>query len=120
MSYDDLYRQAQTDPETFWGERAKEIEWYSFPERILDQDTDGAFRWFRGGTLNTCYLALDRHVAQGRGDQVALIYDSPATGQVQKFSFAELSAWTARVAGALRGLSVEKGDRIILYMPMVP
>lgn len=120
MSYDDLYRQAQTDPETFWGERAKEIEWYSFPERILDQDTDGAFRWFRGGTLNTCYLALDRHVAQGRGDQVALIYDSPATGQVQKFSFAELSAWTARVAGALRGLGVEKGDRVILYMPMVP
>lgn len=120
MSYADLYRQAQTDPETFWSERAAEIDWFAWPERVLDQDPDGAWRWFRGGKLNTCYLALDRHVALGRGEQIALIYDSPATGQVRRYTYSELLGWTAKVAGGLRDLGVEKGDRVILYMPMVP
>ena len=120
MSHADLYQRAQSDPETFWSERAREIEWFRFPERILDQDPDGAWRWFRGGQLNTCYLALDRHVAAGRGDDIALIYDSPVTGQVRRFTFAQMTTWVARVAGALRALGVDKGDRVIIYMPMVP
>ncbi|MCP5178410.1 MAG: propionyl-CoA synthetase [Pseudomonadales bacterium] len=120
MSYAELYRQAQTDPQAFWAERAREIDWFRFPETILDQDANGAWRWYRGGVLNTCYLALDRHVAAGRGDDVALIYDSPATGQVQRFTFANLLEQVARTAGALKGLGVEKGDRVIIYMPMVP
>ncbi len=120
MSHADLYEQARSQPEAFWLERAREIQWFKFPDTILDQDDNGAWRWFRGGRLNSCYLALDRHVAAGRGDAVALIYDSPVTGQVQRFTFGQMTAWTARVAGALRDLGVEKGDRVIIYMPMVP
>jgi len=120
LSHADLYEQARSQPEAFWLERAREIEWFKFPDTILDQDDNGAWRWFRGGRLNSCYLALDRHVAAGRGDAVALIYDSPVTGQVLRFTFAQMTEWTARVAGALRDLGVEKGDRVIIYMPMVP
>ncbi len=120
MSHADLYNLARTEPEAFWAERAREIDWFKFPETILDQDDNGAWRWFRGGRLNSCYLALDRHVAAGRGDAVALIYDSPVTKQVLRFTFAQMTEWTAKVAGALRGLGVEKGDRVIIYMPMVP
>ena len=87
---------------------------------IFDRDENGVGRWFRGGVLNTAWLALDKHVADGRGDDVALIYDSPATGQVQRFTFTELTNWVARAAGGLTSLGVGYGDRVIVYMPMVP
>ena len=120
MGYAELYQRSLTDPEGFWLEQAENIPWLKKPTKALSQDENGAWRWFADGELNTSYIALDQHVAAGRGDQVALIYDSPATGQVQKFTFAQLTEWTASVAGGLRSLGVEKGDRVVIYMPMVP
>ena len=120
MSYASLYQRSLTDPEGFWRERAEEIPWLEFPPSILDQDSNGAWRWFRGGKTNACWLALDRHVEAGRGDQTALIYDSPVTGTVARHSYAELRQRAARVAGGLKALGVGKGDRVVIYMPMVP
>ena len=120
MTYASLYRCSLTDPEGFWRERAEEIPWLEFPPSILDRDGNGAWRWFRGGKTNACWLALDRHVEAGRGDQTALIYDSPVTGTVARHSYAELRERTALVAGGLRALGVGKGDRVVIYMPMVP
>jgi len=119
-SYDDLHRRSIEDPEGFWGEAAKAIDWFKPWDRVLDPE--GAFprRWFAGGETNTCYNALDRHVAAGRGDDPALYYDSPITGAKASFTFSELLDLTARFAGVLQGLGVEKGDRVIIYMPMVP
>jgi propionyl-CoA synthetase len=120
VSYEREYRRSLDEPEAFWRERAQEIEWFEFPKTILDRDRSGAWRWYRGGRLNSCWLALDRHVDAGRGDDVALIYDSPATQRVEKFTFRALRDRVARVAGALTALGVGKGDRVIVYMPMVP
>jgi len=120
MNYTTEYRRSIDDPEGFWRQKARAIEWFDFPQTILDQDANGVWRWFRGGKLNTCWLALDRHVAMGRGDQTALIYDSPVTDTVRRYSFTELRDWVARVAGGLTALNVGKGDRVIIYMPMVP
>jgi acyl-coenzyme A synthetase/AMP-(fatty) acid ligase len=120
MNYISEYRRSIDDPEGFWREKAADIDWFEFPPTILDQDPNGAWRWFRGGKLNTCWLALDRHVEHGLGDRIALIYDSPATGTVARYSFTELRDWVARVAGGLAALGVGKGDRVIVYMPMVP
>ncbi len=120
MSYAQEYQRSLTDPEGFWREKAQLLPWFEFPKIILDQDPNGAWRWFRGGKTNSCWLALDRHVAEGRGEQNALIYDSPATGQIHKYTYSELTERVARVAGALAGLGVGKGDRVIVYMPMVP
>ncbi len=120
MSYAEEYRHSLTDPEGFWSEQARALPWFTFPERILDQDENGVWRWFQGGTTNSAWLALDRHVEAGRGDVTALIYDSPATGNVQRFSYAELTARVAKAAGALRELGVGPGDRVVIYMPMVP
>jgi len=120
VGYAQEYQHSLTDPEGFWLAQAQNIPWYEPPKVGLDQDENGAWRWFRGGKLNSCYVALDQHVANGRGDQVALIYDSPATGVVQKYTYAQLTQWTARIAGGLRELGVGKGDRVVIYMPMVP
>jgi propionyl-CoA synthetase len=120
LSYEEVYRQSLTDPQSFWGERASEIPWLEPPTRICSKDDNGAWRWFDGGVTNSCWLALDRHVDEGRGDQVALIYDSPATGSVAKYTYQELKDWVARVAGGLSGAGVAKGDRVVIYMPMVP
>ena len=120
MGYAELYQRSLTDPEGFWLEQAEKIPWLKKPTKALSQDENGAWRWFADGELNSAYIALDQHVVAGRGDQVALIYDSPATGQVQEFTFAQLTEWTASVAGGLRSLGVEKGDRVVIYMPMVP
>ena len=120
MSYAETYQHSLTDPEGFWATQAQLIPWFEPPETILDQDPNGAWRWFRGGKLNSCYVALDQHVAAGRGDATALIYDSPATDTVAHYSFAQLTAWTAQVAGALQRLGVGKGDRVVIYMPMIP
>ncbi len=120
MSYATEYRRSLADPEGFWRERAAELPWLEFPPTVLDRDGKGAWRWYHGGLTNTCWLALDRHVDEGRGDATALIYDSPVTGQIVRFTFAELQRRTARVAGGLAALGVVKGDRVVIYMPMVP
>ena len=118
--YAEAYHRSIAEPRTFWREAAEGIDWFEFPTSILDKDDNGADRWFRGGKLNTAWLALDRHVAAGRGDDVALIYDSPVTGRIEKFTFRETTDRVATVAGGLRALGVGKGDRVIVYMPMIP
>jgi propionyl-CoA synthetase len=118
--YDEVYRRAQQDPEGFWAAAAEEIHWERRWDRVLDASRPPYYRWFPGGRLNTCYNALDVHVDRGRGKQIALIYDSPVTGTVRSFTYFELRDQVARFAGALRRQGVEPGDRVILYMPMVP
>ena len=120
MSYADVYQRSLADPEGFWRERAAELPWLKFPPSVLDRDARGAWRWYHGGKTNSCWLALDRHVDAGRGDQVALIHDSPVTGGTVRYTFAELKERVARVAGGLARLGVAKGDVVVVYMPMVP
>ncbi len=120
MNYATAYRRSLDDPEGFWRDRAAELPWFEFPPTILDRDDAGAWRWYRGGITNSCWLALDRHVDAGRGDATALIYDSPVTGQIVRFTFAELQYRAARVAGGLAALGVGRGDVVVIYMPMVP
>ena len=118
--YEAAYRRAMTDPEDFWAAAAEDIVWHRRWDRVLDFARPPYANWFVGGQLNTCENALDVHVARGRGKQRALIYDSPVTGTVRTWTYAELTDEVARMAGALRKLGVAKGDRVILYMPMVP
>ena len=120
MSYATEYQRSLADPEGFWRDRAAELPWLQFPPTVLDRDHKGAWRWYHGGMTNSCWLALDRHVDEGRGDATALIYDSPVTGLIVRFTFAELRQRAARVAGGLAALGVVKGDRVVIYMPMVP
>ncbi|MCB9794615.1 MAG: propionyl-CoA synthetase [Alphaproteobacteria bacterium] len=119
MSYADAHRQSLSDPEAFWMAQALRLSWERPPERALSVQ-GGRPRWFAGGTMNTAYMALDAHVEAGRGEATALIYDSPVTGSQRRYSFAALRDEVARCAGALAGLGVVKGDRVILYMPMIP
>ncbi len=118
--YEDVFRRSLTDPAGFWAEAAQAIDWYEQPETILDDSNPPFYRWFRGGVLNTCHNALDRHVDGGRAGQPALIYDSPVTGTKRRYTFQELRDETAAFAGVLDGLGVQKGDRVIIYMPMIP
>ena len=120
MSYESVYRRSLEDPEGFWGEAASALHWFAPWRRVLDDSRAPFHRWFDGGRFNTCYNCLDRHVESGRADQTALIYDSPVTGTVQSFTYRELRDEVARFAGALRRQGVSKGDRVIIYMPMVP
>jgi len=118
--YDQVYGRSQADPEGFWAEAAAEIHWHRKWDTVLDSSRAPFYRWFSGGVVNTCYNALDRHVAGGRGDQAALIYDSPVTGTLKVYSYRELLDEVARFAGVLVHLGVHKGDRVIIYMGMVP
>jgi propionyl-CoA synthetase len=118
--YAEMYRRSIEDPEGFWGEAAGDIQWAKKWEKVLDDSNKPFYRWFVGGELNTCYNALDYHVENGRADQTALIYDSPVTGTVKKFSYRELLDDVARFAGVLRGKGVQKGDTVVIYMPMIP
>ncbi len=120
MGYQAEYDRAMRDPEGFWAEAAGLIEWDRPWDRVLDDHNKPFYRWFSGAMLNTCHNAVDRHVAAGRGDQAAIIYDSPVTDTCQTLTYAELLDRVARFAGALRDQGVEKGDRVIVYMPMVP
>ncbi len=120
MSYESEYQQSLTDPEGFWRDKAEQLPWFKPPDEILSKDENDVWRWFSGGQMNTAWLALDRHVEAGNGETIALIYDSPVTGKVERYSYAELTQWVARVAGGLANLGVAKGDRVIIYMPMVP
>jgi propionyl-CoA synthetase len=118
--YEDLYRRSLEDPDGFWSDAATAINWIEPWQRVLDDSHAPFYRWFSGGRLNTCYNALDRHVERGRAEQPALVYDSPLTGTVRSFTYRELRDAVATFAGALSALGVERGDRVVLYMPMVP
>ncbi|MFI7437572.1 propionyl-CoA synthetase [Micromonospora haikouensis] len=119
-AYRAAYERSIADPTGFWRDAAAEIDWHRPPQRILDDTRAPLYRWFPDGELNTCHNALDRHVAAGRGDQPALIHDSPVTGVTRTYTYAELRDATARFAGALRRLGVGRGDRVLLYLAMVP
>jgi propionyl-CoA synthetase len=120
MSYEKLYRESLEKPEEFWAEAASGLAWTKPWQRVLDAEDAPFYEWFRGGEINTCYNALDRHCEDGRGDQAALIYDSPVTGQQRTFAYRELRDLVARFAGALTQRGVGRGDRVIIYMPMIP
>ena len=118
--YQAYYKQSIEDPNGFWSKPAEDCHWYKKWDRVLDDANKPFYRWFTGGTVNTCYNALDIHVENGIGDQVALIYDSPVTGTIKKYTYLELRDEVARFAGVLASKGVQKGDRVLLYMPMVP
>ncbi len=120
MSYKSVYDGWKADPEAFWMEAAEAISWTKKPTRALDSSNAPLYEWFTDGEANTCYNALDRHVEAGRGDQTAIIYDSPITGAKRKISYAELTDQVALLAGALKAKGIGKGDRVLIYMPMVP
>ncbi len=116
----ELYQRSLTDPDGFWGEAAEAIDWTRKWDSVLSRDAEGTPQWFAGGEANTCWNALDRHVKNGRADQLALIYDSPVTGTVRRLTYAELTDQVACLAGVLAGFGIVRGDRILIYMPLVP
>ena len=118
--FSDIQASASQDPRAFWAEAAKDIHWITPYENILNEENPPFYRWFEGGSLNTCYNALDRHVAEGRGDQLALIYDSPVTNSKKTFTYHELTEKVAAFAGAMKANGLGYGDRVIIYMPMIP
>jgi propionyl-CoA synthetase len=118
--YAEIHRRSIENPDEFWAEAAAGIDWDRPWDRVLDDSNAPIYRWFSGGQLNTCHNALDRHVDAGRGEQVAIIYDSPLTSQQRKITYKDLLAYVRTFAGALVDNGVEKGDRVIIYMPMIP
>ncbi len=120
MSYQDEYQASINSPEAFWAEKASQLDWYKPATNVLSTDEHGIQRWFADGELNTCHLAVDYHVESGRGDQTALIYDSPVTNQQKKYTYSELRDQVALCAGMLKNHGVDKGDRVIIYLPMIP
>src|SRR3979490_2062929 len=117
--YHEVHGRSLRDPEGFWAEAAREIDWIEPPKKIFDASMGTSGRWFTGGVVNTCYNALDRQVANGRGDQVALIHDSPLANTISKFTYAEMLREVQALAAVMQDFGVAKGDRVILYMPMV-
>lgn len=120
MSYQDEYRRSVEEPEKFWREKSASLPWFKEPEKILSQDKHGIHHWFADGEMNTCYMAVDHHVKNGRASQIAIAYDSPVTNTRQTYTYKELLDSVAKFAGVLKSQGVEKGDRIIIYMPMIP
>jgi propionyl-CoA synthetase len=120
MSYAADYQLSLSDPDRFWSQAATAISWIHKPSRTLDSTNAPFSRWFPDGTVNTCFNALDRHVVAGRGEQTALIYDSPVAGTRREYSYTELTELAAKFAGVLRALGVDQGDRVLIYLPMVP
>ncbi|MBV8423562.1 MAG: propionyl-CoA synthetase [Candidatus Eremiobacteraeota bacterium] len=118
--YSDVHARSLRDPDDYWGEVARQITWSRKWDRVLDTSRPPYYRWFTGGELNTCYNALDRHVESGAGDRVALIYDSPVTSTIRTFTYSELRMLVSRFAGALASMGVGRGDRVVIYMPMIP
>ncbi|MCP4110407.1 MAG: propionyl-CoA synthetase [Desulfobacteraceae bacterium] len=117
--YDEAFGKSIKDPDGFWGEIAEDCHWYKKWDKVLDDSNKPFYRWFTGGEMNTCYNALDYHIDQGRGDQAALIYDSPVTDTIKKYTYTELRDEVAKFAGVLASQGVVKGDRVIIYMPMI-
>lgn len=120
MGYSEVYGAWQADPDKFWMEAAEQIHWFKKPSKALFDDKAPVYEWFSDGLTNTCYNAVDRHIDAGRGEQTAIIYDSPITHTKRTYSYMELRNRVATLAGALRAKGVEKGDRVIIYMPMIP
>src|SRR5262245_53285987 len=118
--YEDNHRRSLEEPQGFWADAARDVHWDRPWDQVLDAASAPLYRWFRGGALNTCFNAVDLHVEQGRGEQRALVYDSPVTGSQRTLSYRELRDQVARFAGGLQRLGVAKGDRVLIYMPMVP
>ncbi|MBC7951451.1 MAG: propionyl-CoA synthetase [Rhodospirillaceae bacterium] len=119
-AYQQAHEKSLKDPEGFWAEAAKDISWYKTWDKVLDDSRKPFYRWFAGAEVNTCYNAVDRHVEGGRGDQAAIIFDSPVTNSGRTITYSQLQDLVSKFAGALRGLGVDKGDRVLVYMPMVP
>jgi propionyl-CoA synthetase len=119
-NYVESWQRSISEPDRFWSEAAGGIDWYTMPSVVLDASSAPFYRWFPDGELNTCFNAVDRHIERGRGNQIALIYDSPVTGTQAAFTYLELRDQVARFAGVLSGLGVAKGDRVVIYMPMIP
>jgi propionyl-CoA synthetase len=120
MIYQEAFQESIENPESFWGKAAEEIVWEKKWDQVLDNSKVPFTKWFPGGRLNTCFNAVDHHVNLGRGDQLAVIYDSPVTKTIQKFTYARLKDRVSRIAGFLKALGVEKGDTVLIYMPMIP
>jgi propionyl-CoA synthetase len=119
-SYQDIYDSWTANPEGFWGAAAEDIHWFKAPERVFDPSLGAYGRWFSGGQTNTCFNCIDRHIAAGRGAETAVIYDSPMTGQTARYSYDQMLTEVSAIAAVLRNHGVAKGDRVIIYMPMVP
>ena len=119
-TYEEAFRESVENKERFWADAARNIQWSKSWDKVLEDEKKPFFRWFSGARMNTCYNALDYHVETGRGDQVALIYDSPVTGVIEKITYKKLLEDVSRFAGVLNDLGVQKGDRVIIYMPMIP
>lgn len=120
MSYTQIYRASLSDPAAFWAEQAAALPWYRQADEVLSRDDEGLYRWFKGAMLNTAYLALDRHVEAGLGDRFALHYDSPVTQTKRSYTYREMRDEVAKLAGGLKSLGLERGDRVVIYMPMIP
>ncbi|SHI39835.1 propionyl-CoA synthetase [Mesonia phycicola] len=120
MSYTKLYKNSIDNPEKFWQEQAKNISWYKEPTVILSKDKNDYPQWFEDGELNICYLCIDKHIEDGFGEQIAIIYDSPVTNTKQKINFNQLQQEVSKLAGGLQSLGLQKGDTTIIYMPMIP
>lgn len=120
MNYKDFYQKSLDNPEEFWKEQAEQIEWYAQPQMILSKDQNDYPLWFADGELNMCYLALDKHIQDGFGDSVALIYDSPVTQTIQKYTYHQVKTEVAKLAGGLLSLGLKKGETAVIYMPMIP
>jgi len=119
-TYASAWEQSISDPKEFWGQAAQAINWYREPSVVLDNLMGPLYQWFPDGQLNTCYNALDRHVENGRGDQLALIYDSPVTDTKTTYTYQQLLDEVSLFAGVLRELGVAEGDRVVIYLPMIP
>jgi len=120
MNYQEFYNKSIENPEKFWAEQANEIDWFAKPEQILSNDETGYPLWYKDGILNACYLTLDKHIQDGYGEKTAIIYDSPVTQTVKKYTFNEVKSEVARLAGGLTSLGLKKGHTAVIYMPMIP
>lgn len=120
MNYNNLYERSIRYPEAFWQEQSNEIAWYKKPTSILSKDENDYPLWFKEGELNICYLALDKHIEDGFGNEIAVIYDSPVTQTIIKYSYLEVKTEVAKLAGGLKSLGLTKGDTTVIYMPMIP
>src|SRR6056300_1681490 len=118
--FNKIYQQSIKKPENFWAEAANDIFWFKKPTKILNKSNPPFYKWFEDGITNTCYNALDIHIDNGHGDKTALIYDSPITGNKAQFSFKELRHKVSKFARGLKNQGIKKGDRVIIYMPMIP
>ena len=118
--FEQIYNQSIKNPKEFWKNAADDIFWFKKPSKILNESNPPFYKWFEDGVTNTCYNALDIHIDQGNGKRTALIYDSPITGNKSKFTYEELKSKVSKFAGALKDQGINKGDRVIIYMPMIP